>query len=156
MKLIHTDADQDQQHNFLNMDLFSSRLPDTVYETTCMALSEGDMLAVGWRVMEEGVMTVMDLNTGDRIVDIQSQHFLATIQIPLKWEGLKLFLKIIPVAGNVNSDEFGVSLGYLDVVKRELVTIPGFLFESSEDILYLDTTQVIRVSTKLERLENAR
>jgi len=133
----------------------SSRLPDTVYETTCMALSEGDMLAVGWRVMEEGVMTVMDLNTGDRIVDIQSQHFLSTIQIPLKWEGMKLFLKIIPVVANeYTSEEFGVSLGYLDVERRELVTIPGFLFENSEDILYLDKTQVIRVSTKLERLEN--
>ena len=29
----------------------------------------------------QGVMTVMDLNTGDRIVDIQSQHFLSTIQV---------------------------------------------------------------------------
>ena len=49
-----------------------------------------------------------------------------------------------------------MSLGYLDVERRELVTIPGFLFENSEDILHLDKTQVIRVSTKLERLENTR
>ena len=65
----------------------SSRLPDTVYETTCMALSEGtgNLLAVGWRVLEEGIMTIMDLKTGDRIHTIQSHHFLSSIQVGDHW-----------------------------------------------------------------------
>jgi len=141
----------------------SSRLPDTVYETTCMALSEGsgNLLAVGWRVLEEGVMTIMDLKTGDRIHTIQSHHFLSSIQIPLKWENDKLFLKIIPVRGatrlDANSepvDDFGVSLGFLDLADRRLKVIPGLVFNCSRDLIYLDRTTVYGVSTKLERLDN--
>jgi len=141
----------------------SSRLPDTVYETTCMALSEGkgNLLAVGWRVLEEGLMTIMDLKTGDRIHTIQSHHFLSSIQIPLKWEDNKLFLKIIPVRGaqrtDSNSsmvDDFGVSLGFLDLTDRRLKVIPGLVFNCSRDLIYLDRTTVYGVSTKLERLEN--
>ena len=96
----------------------------------------------------KGVMTIMDLNTGNRIHDVQSPHFLSTIQvspnppfyfkdiitnsakirnrictlkyvkpvcfdryffismikIPLKWEGTKLFLKIIPVSRPTDAD----------------------------------------------------
>eukprot|EP00088_Acartia_fossae_P012585 TRINITY_DN1649_c0_g1_i5.p1 TRINITY_DN1649_c0_g1~~TRINITY_DN1649_c0_g1_i5.p1 ORF type:complete len:255 (-),score=58.68 TRINITY_DN1649_c0_g1_i5:172-936(-) len=140
----------------------SSRLPDTVYETTCMALSEGtgNLLAVGWRVLEEGVMTIMDLKTGDRIHTIQSHHFLSSIQIPLKWEDDKLFLKIIPVRGAQRSDsdtdvdDFGVSLGYLDLADRRLKVIPGLVFNCSRDLIYLDRTTVYGVSTKLDRLDN--
>ena len=48
-----------------------------------MALSEGkgNLLAVGWRVLEEGVMTIMDLQTGNRIHTLQSHHFLSSIQV---------------------------------------------------------------------------
>jgi len=142
----------------------SSRLPDTVYETTCMALSEGkgNLLAVGWRVLEEGVMTIMDLQTGNRIHTLQSHHFLSSIQIPLKWEDNKLFLKIIPVRGaqrrdsDSEMDDFGVSLGYLDLSDKKLKVIPGLVFNCSRDLIYLDRSTVYGVSSKLERLDNDR
>ena len=75
----------------------SSRLPDTVYETTCMALSEGkgNLLAVGWRVLEEGLMTIMDLKTGDRIHTIQSHHFLSSIQVYFCFRSIIFSLLIV-------------------------------------------------------------
>jgi len=133
----------------------SSRLPDNINEITSMALSDGDLLAVGWSVQEEGVLTIIDLNTGDRVHDIQQPHFLSSIQVPLSWEGSRLFLKIIPVSGS-SSEEFGVSLGFLDIRRKELVVIPELVFEKSEDIIGLNSTQVLRVSTRMERLESNR
>ena len=35
------------------MESFSSRLPDSVYETTSIALSEEDLLALGLRLQEQ-------------------------------------------------------------------------------------------------------
>jgi len=135
----------------------SSRLPESVYETTSIALSEGDLLAVGWRVLEQWVMRVFDLKTGESVFNTESTHFLSSVQIPLKWEDDRLFLKIIPVTTSESpvepsNDEFGVSLGYLDMRSRELVTIPGIVFENSEDLLLINKTQIYRVNTKLERI----
>ena len=45
-----------------------------------------------------------------------------------------------------------MSLGYLDIGSKELTVVPGLVFESSEDLLYLNKAMVLRVHTKLERL----
>ena len=50
--------------------------------------------------------------------------------------------------------KFGVSLGYLELESRDIVVIPRILFESSEDLIHLDKTRLIRVATKLDRIEN--
>lgn len=135
----------------------SSQLPGTVYETTCMSLSKGDLLAIGYRVNDEGVMSVLDLNTGHEVYNIQSPHFLSSVQIPLKWCGSCLFLKIIPVdqpQHNQDGDgqEFGVSVGLLNMNEKTLTVIPGIVYDNSEDLLHIDDSQIIRVSHKMDRL----
>ncbi|XP_023335569.1 uncharacterized protein LOC111706869 [Eurytemora carolleeae] len=131
----------------------SSRLPDTVYEMTSMALSEADLLAVGYRVLDKGEVCILDLNTGDTIHNITSEYFLASIQIPLKFDGSKLFLKIIPITRPTN-DECGASIGYLDLKSKEVVEVPGISLNSSEDVLHLEPAQLYTVATKLERVDS--
>jgi len=136
----------------------SSRLPDSVYETTSIALSEEDLLALGLRLQEQWVVRVLDLNTGDCVFNTESTHFLSSVQVPLKWEADRLFFKIIPVSDPTldNSNEYGVSIGFLDMKSRDVVTIPGLVFDNSEDLIHINRSQIYRVNTKLVRIEPAR
>ena len=71
-------------------------------------------------------------------------------------------MKIIPVRGaqrrdsDSEMDDFGVSLGYLDLSDKKLKVIPGLVFNCSRDLIYLDRSTVYGVSSKLERLDNDR